>query len=148
MLSDSLITVATNRNVKVRLLISHWAHTSPKIVPYLKAIKLAGDACQSSAAPASPIDCKGTLRIKMFAIPGWNNTGIASEDIYYPTYSRVSHAKYIVTDNRVNIGTSNYEYSYFAQTAGSSFNTDFEPLRQNLESIFRRDWNSDYTNYI
>ena len=38
-------------------------------------------------------------------VPGWNQT--AGPNSTYPAYSRVNHAKYIVTDNRLNVGTSN-----------------------------------------
>lgn len=76
-------------------------------------------------------------------MPGWNST--AGPDAAFPQYSRVNHAKYIVTDRRVNIGTSNMQWSYFYQTAGTSFNSDDARLRNQLQSVFERDWNSAYT---
>jgi phospholipase D3/4 len=56
----------------------------------------------------------------------------------------VNHTKYIVTDRRVNIGTSNMTWDYFASTAGSSFNADHPALVRTLQSVFDRDWGSSY----
>jgi hypothetical protein len=57
---------------------------------------------------------------------------------------QVNHAKYVVTDRRVNIGTSNMAWGYFYNTAGASFNSNSTTLRAALEQIFLRDWNSPY----
>ena len=62
----------------------------------------------------------GQLEIKQFIIPGWDSTSGSRRK--YPGHTRVNHTKYIVTDRRINIGTSNMTWDYFASTAGSSFN--------------------------
>jgi len=49
--------------------------------------------------------CKGTLEIREFQLSGWNSTEDASRQ--FPGHTRVNHGKYIVTDTRANIGTSN-----------------------------------------
>jgi len=38
-LFGALMTAATTRGIRVRLLISKWAESSPRIFPYLKAVK-------------------------------------------------------------------------------------------------------------
>ena len=57
---------------------------------------------------------------------------------------QVNHAKYIVSDTRLNIGTSNWEWGYFHQTAGASWNTDETALVQAASTIFDADWDSPY----
>ena len=54
----------------------------------------------------------------------------------------MNHAKYIVTDNRLNIGTSNLAWGYFWNAAGTSFNTDHEGLRASAQRVLDRDWAS------
>ncbi|RLN26608.1 hypothetical protein BBJ28_00025466 [Nothophytophthora sp. Chile5] len=89
--------------------------------------------------------CSGRLEIKIFRVPGWHNTTApAGAKSQWPAYTRVNHAKYIVTDARANVGTSNMEWGYFYTTAGASVNTNHEPTRKALEEIFERNWNSTY----
>ncbi len=85
----------------------------------------------------------GSLEIRLFRVPGWDDTEGA--DRQFPGHSRVNHTKYIVTDERINIGTSNMTWGYFTNTAGSSFNADHPGLVAKLQEIFDRDWDSKYT---
>ena len=62
----------------------------------------------------------------------------------WPAYSRVNHAKYIVSDGRLNVGTSNWQWGYFHNTAGLSFNTDGAALVATAQAIFDADWASAY----
>jgi len=82
------------------------------------------------------------LEIKWFIVPGWDGTSGPGRQ--YPGHTRVNHAKYIVTDRRINIGTSNMTWDYFASTAGSSFNADHPALVATLQAVFNRDWASSY----
>merc|ERR1712178_384625 len=93
--------------------------------------------------------CAGTLEIREYYVPGWNGTSPSSSGFLgtnsqravknakrinrspvlntsaaWPSFTRVNHAKYIVTDRRLNIGTSNWQWGYFHSTAGASLNTD------------------------
>ena len=36
------------------------------------------------------------------------------------------------------------EWSFYFNTAGTSFNSDHFVLREQLQAVFDRDWNSDY----
>lgn len=60
------------------------------------------------------------------------------------TARRVNHQKYIVSDSRVNIGTSNWEWGYFHQTAGASYNTNDTALVAAAQAVFDADWESPY----
>ena len=124
------------------MLTSYWAHTNVHEVPYLKPLQENAQVCRTGPYP--PL-CTGSLEIRLFEVPGWDSTGNGKD---WPPYSRVNHAKYIVTDRRVNVGTSNMEWSYFYQTAGASLNTDHPLLRQGVQSVFERDWNSQYVYYL
>lgn len=59
----------------------------------------------------------------------------------------------MVTDNVAYIGTSNWSADYFINTAGVGFvledsdvdrNETTKTLRDDLASVFERDWNSAY----
>jgi phospholipase D3/4 len=101
--------------------------------------------CTSSVSNLPP----SLLQIKMFLVPGWNQTldypnTTKPNDPVFPTYSRVAHGKFLLTESRVNVGTSNYQWGYFYQTAGTSLNTDDAAIREGVEAAFDRDWNSSY----
>ena len=100
--------------------------------------------------------CAGSLEVRQYYVPGWNMTASAREcdgnasacgaerDAVWPSFSRVNHAKYIVSDGRLNVGTSNWQWGYFHNTAGLSFNTDGAALVATAQAIFDADWASAY----
>ena len=91
--------------------------------------------------------CAGSLEVREFFVPGWNQTescGGKCPSKKWPAYSRVNHAKYIVSDGRLNVGTSNWQWGYFHNTAGLSFNTDGAALVTTAQAIFDADWASAY----
>lgn len=136
-LFDSLLSAVLTRKVYVRLLVSKWAHTSGLIEPFLRALQEAADGGR-----ADDYMTAGQLEIKQFIVPGWDST--SGNHRNYPGHTRVNHTKYIVTDRRINIGTSNMTWDYFASTAGSSFNANHPTLVRALQSVFDRDWASSY----
>jgi phospholipase D3/4 len=136
-LFDALLHAVLTRRVWARLLVSKWAHSSRLIEPYLRALQRAADAGRADHRQTG-----GLLEIKYFIVPGWDAT--TGPGRKYAGFSRVNHAKYIVTDRRINVGTSNMTWDYFANTAGSSFNTDHPGLVGDLQAIFDRDWTSRY----
>jgi phospholipase D3/4 len=136
-LVDALLSAALTRKVYVRLLVSKWAHTSGLIDPLLSALQKAADAGRADSVMSS-----GQLEIKQFIVPGWDSTTGSRRK--FPGHTRVNHTKYIVTDRRINIGTSNMTWDYFAATAGSSFNDDHPTLVRTLQAVFDRDWASSY----
>jgi phospholipase D3/4 len=136
-LFDALLSATLTRKVYVRLLVSKWAHTSGLIEPLLIALQKAAEAGRADGFMSS-----GQLEIKQFIIPGWDST--AGSHRKFPGHTRVNHTKYIVTDRRINIGTSNMTWDYFASTAGSSFNDNHPALVRALQAVFDRDWASSY----
>jgi phospholipase D3/4 len=140
-LFGALLSAALTRRVWVRLLVSRWAHTSPLIEPYLRALRQAADAGRNDRYMTA-----GQLEIKQFTIPGWDSTDGPKR--HYPGHTRVNHTKYIVTDRRANIGTSNMTWDYFSSTAGASFNADHPRLVSGLQAVFDRDWASPYAHRL
>lgn len=135
--ADAILSAVLTRKVYVRLLVSKWAHTSGLIEPLLRALQMTADAGRADRYLTA-----GQLEIKLFIIPGWDSTSGGSRK--YPGHTRVNHTKYIVTDRRINIGTSNMTWDYFSSTAGSSFNADHPTLVRTLQAVFDRDWASSY----
>jgi phospholipase D3/4 len=75
-------------------------------------------------------------------VPGWQDT--TGSSAVFPAFSRVNHAKYVVTDRRANVGTSNMQWGYYYNTAGASFNTDDALFVATVQAAFDRDWASSY----
>lgn len=137
MLFDALLHAAITNGVQVRLLISKWEHTSPVIEPFLRGLKETAAAGRANYETAC-----GSLDIRIFYVPGWNLT--SGSNALYPDFTRVNHTKYIVTDKRLNVGTSNMTWDYFTNTAGTSFNSNHRGLVNKGREIFDRDWDSEY----
>ncbi|MBS0422335.1 MAG: hypothetical protein JSR66_31810 [Proteobacteria bacterium] len=136
-LIDAILSAVLTRKVYVRVLVSRWAHSSALIAPLLVALQQAADAGRQDRFMSA-----GQLEIKQFIVPGWDDT--TGVNRRFPGHSRVNHTKYIVTDRRVNVGTSNMTWDYFAATAGCSFNSDHPRLVRELQGVFERDWASPY----
>ncbi|KAH8032326.1 hypothetical protein HPB51_024103 [Rhipicephalus microplus] len=88
---------------------------------------------------------------KLFEVPAFT-----PEQELIP-FGRVNHNKYMVTDNKAYIGTSNWTPGYFINTGGvglvmdQSGNNDTsssQPIREQLNSVFERDWNSPYARWL
>jgi phospholipase D3/4 len=133
-LTDALLHAAISRGVHVRLLISQWPYTFPATWPFLQAL------CDWAAAAGEETD--GRIEIKRMILPGWDET--EDETRCYAGHSRVNHAKYIVSERRLNVGTSNMSWGYFTQTIGGSLNTDHPALIRQAQAVFDRDWESAY----
>jgi len=143
-LTDALLA-KLRQGVHVRMLLSLWAHSKSPQWKYAHAMIATAASCLAGHGHYDGI-CKGTLEIRAFEVPGWNLT--EGSEASFPPYSRVNHAKYIVTDQRFNIGTSNMVWSYYHNTAGASFNSNHSGLRSQLQSAFDRDWNSPYATTV
>nr|CDS30548.1 phospholipase d3 [Hymenolepis microstoma] len=139
-LSNALIRASLERGVEVRILVSHWAHTSPKLRHFMKAIRTLHGVNGAS------------LRIRFFVVP------VETPEQRAIPFARVNHNKYMVTDKTLYVGTSNWSGDYFKFTGGAGFvvecdedylsSTGAKCLRKELEEVFLRDWNSVYTDEL
>lgn len=139
-LNDALLAAAINNKVNVRILMSSWNHTRKAEILFLRSL----------------LDVSGSYKnvkidVKLFKVP-------ATPDQQKIPFSRVNHNKYMVTDNAAYIGTSNWSGDYFVDTAGvglvmepsmaSSKKRNSLPVRDQLQAVFERDWNSPYASSL
>ncbi|KAG9397090.1 PLD-like domain [Carpediemonas membranifera] len=108
--------------VGVRLMVSFWNNTNPIVFE-----------------AAATLAMYQNIEVRMFHIPD------LKEPLPFPTdHTRVNHAKYMVTDRKAVVTTSNWEANYFIDTAGVSLVTDNPELRAGLQAVFDRDWDSEF----
>ncbi|OWF53408.1 phospholipase D3-like isoform X2 [Mizuhopecten yessoensis] len=136
-IDDAFRRAAFNRRVKVHLLISYWQHTWEDMKIYLSSLN---DLWFKSYPELD-------ITVKIFEVPAFTDS---QKKI---PYGRVNHNKYMVTDKTAYIGTSNWSADYFIDTGGIGLviNQQRTPalskegdVRQQLEDVFLRDWNSKY----
>lgn len=130
---------AITRNVTVQMLISKWSHSSDLQVPVISSLNKFGSFCKFSNTKNHTSNpwCTGSITVKLFEIPDAKG--------YEPIpFTRVNHAKFMVSDNTLYLSTSNWSYDYFYRTAGVSLVTTHPNIRQTVQDIFTRDWNSAY----
>jgi len=121
---DNEIRLAALRGVKISFILASWDHTALDTVPYLQSLAVLPN-----------------IEVRLFVVPPWttsNGTAVP--------YSRVDHSKYIISENRYYITTSNWTPDYFLQTAGVSLTmVSGSKVWSQLEASFQEDWNSEYT---
>lgn len=137
--------VVFSKNATVKILVAYWAHFISGTDEYLKYLHYTNTLCFSSKYNK----CSGKVEIKYYVVPGFNKTGSAlqngtSTGNVYPDFTRVNHGKYVVSNVRAHIGTSNLVWDYFYTTAGVSFGTYNTAIVSQLKEIFDADWNSPY----
>mmetsp|Transcript_36715 Transcript_36715/g.75070 ORF Transcript_36715/g.75070 Transcript_36715/m.75070 type:complete len:156 (-) Transcript_36715:47-514(-) len=120
---DNAIRKASyNNKTEVRLLIGYWEHSIPVQQNYVQSL---------NALP--------NVTVKYFIVPQYK--------VNIP-YTRVNHAKWMVTDKQLFIDTSNWTGDYFTNTAGVGTNTNNVAAQRKGVEVFLRDWNSEYTHDI
>eukprot|EP00128_Syssomonas_multiformis_P003961 Colp12_sorted_trinity150504_noHs@7843 len=119
---DDCIKDAAFRGIEVRMLISIWEHSSPKQWPYLRSL-----------------DQLPNVHVRLMKIP---------EIEPQVPFTRVNHAKFMVTDQVALVTTSNWIGDYFTTTAGISFVTASPSLKRDLQGVFDRDWSSPYATLV
>lgn len=134
-IDDALRKAAYERGIQVRIMGSQWDHTLYGMKDFLKSLGSLNDVGEFN----------GKIEARFFIVPELQNKNIP--------FTRVNHNKYMVTDNAAYIGTSNWSGDYFVSTGGVSCiinqtNTSSDTIRTELELVFERDWNSQYSNEI
>uniref|UniRef100_A0A8B9RA30 Phospholipase D family, member 7 n=1 Tax=Astyanax mexicanus TaxID=7994 RepID=A0A8B9RA30_ASTMX len=135
-IDSALREAACARGVEVKLLVSCWSHSPGAMFVFLQSLAVLGK---------TPLSCN--IHVNVFEVPS------TPEQLLIP-FARVNHAKYMVTDRVVYIGTSNWSENYFTHTAGvglvvnqtgSVVEKRQQTVQNQLQEIFQRDWNSDYS---
>uniref|UniRef100_A0A3B4EQK8 Phospholipase D3-like n=1 Tax=Pundamilia nyererei TaxID=303518 RepID=A0A3B4EQK8_9CICH len=138
-IDTALRAAACTRGVRVQLLVSCWEHSSPDMFIFLQSLQV---------LRRHPLTCD--IDVKIFTVPS------TAEQKKIP-FARVNHAKYMVTDRVVYIGTSNWSENYFAFTAGvglvvnqtgSAVKPGQQTLQSQAEELFLRDWGSEYASTL
>ncbi|XP_063987276.1 5'-3' exonuclease PLD3-like isoform X3 [Diachasmimorpha longicaudata] len=131
-IDDALRSAAIDRRITVRLLISWWKHSRASENAFLKSLMDLTNSYKNVK-----------IEVRRFIVP-------TNADLDRIPFGRVNHNKYMVTDIAAYIGTSNWSGDYFINTAGigmvfedADHNNSYS-IRQQLEEIFLRDWNSPY----
>ncbi|XP_029296864.1 phospholipase D3 [Cottoperca gobio] len=138
-IDSALRAAACTRAVQVRLLVSCWKHSPASMFTFLQSLLLLNRP-----------QLKCDIDVKIFTVPS------TAEQMKIP-FARVNHAKYMVTDRVVYIGTSNWSENYFTRTAGvglvvnqtgSEVKKGQETLQSQAEELFLRDWTSEYASSL
>ena len=117
---DEAVRRAAGRGVKVRLLVSHWG---------------ANGHARSAVEALGGV---GNVEVRVIEIPKFSGGDIP--------FARVSHAKYMVVDDRAAwIGTSNWEGDYFTKSRNVAVVSEGGALAPRLGRIFDDGWTSAYT---
>ncbi|XP_048580894.1 5'-3' exonuclease PLD3 [Nematostella vectensis] len=128
-IDDALRQAAFDRKVNVRLLAGLWNHTRPDARNFLRSL----------AAINGTDHGKVSVQTRFFHVPTYTP---AQGKI---PFSRVNHDKFMVTDNTVYVGTSNWAADYFLYTGGIGYVIrGSNNVRAQVEAVFERDWNSNY----
>ncbi|CAD6191629.1 unnamed protein product [Caenorhabditis auriculariae] len=130
-LIDDALRAAAFRGVAVRLLVSHWDHSRPSIIPFLRSLVAINDAMPKTSTGF------GSINVKMFTVP-------ATPEQKKNPFTRVNHAKFMVTDDTAYVGTSNWSGDYFISTAGVALVVRQKAASRQLQEVFDRDWGSPY----
>lgn len=117
-LDDAFREAATVHGVKVNFLVSKWPHTNKHQRQFLDSLNM----------------IEG-IEVRFMFFP--------QADPEIP-FTRVNHAKFLVTDNSSLITTSNWEGDYFLTTMGVTQISNSSFLISQLQSRFDRDWSSQY----
>ncbi|CAN9514699.1 unnamed protein product [Ophioblennius macclurei] len=135
-IDSALRAAACTRGVHVKLLVSCWKHSPNSMFTFLQSLVVLN---------RPPLRCD--ISVNVFTVPSTE----AQKKI---PYARVNHAKYMVTDRVLYIGTSNWSENYFTRTAGvglvvnqtgSHVDQGQQTLQSQAEDLFLRDWSSPYS---
>lgn len=140
LIEDALKRAAVERRVRVRLLFSDWDHTNDEALMWYRSL----NAIQSKALNG------GGIHLKLFKVPKFDDFEKSIP------YARVKHDKYMVTDNSLFIGTSNWAPEYFTHTCGSSFvitprdkqSSVAGSVIEDMQNLFERDFTSEFAHEL
>lgn len=142
-IDDALRRAATTRNVRVELLFSNWTETKSIETMWYRSLNAIQDERLGG----------GGIHVKLFQVPALDDRQKSIP------FSRVKHDKFMVTDNSVYIGTSNWQPGYFTDTCGVGVVIEPRNWRdlqhgqavsiiKNMQDLFDRDFQSQYAHEL
>ncbi|XP_074604457.1 5'-3' exonuclease PLD3-like [Brevipalpus obovatus] len=139
-IDDILRSTVFKKYIDINFLGGHWRYSRKNMIIALRSLN-----------KLRKIKGGGSIEVKLMKIP-------ATEAQAKVEFSRVNHCKFIVTDNTLFIGTSNWSPDYFVTTGGVSFIMTLDSSRSNkngdvdlrtlLQQAHERDWHSQYSTAI
>jgi len=119
---DSALINASERGVKVKLIISDWNLSRSATDHFIELI-------------SNP-----NIEIKYTEIPEYSGG--------YIPFARVEHCKFITADSVCWIGTSNMSKDYFYKSRNVGVVVENGKFTQRVRDIFYKSWNSEYAHII
>jgi len=140
-IDDAIRRAVIDRGVRVKFLTAAL-HFAPESLYALRSLQLLGNAVSNG----------GKVDVKILNIPAVTATHRAF------ARERRTHRKFVLNDDTLLIGTSNWSGDYFVNTTGvaivmrqrlrgttdESTQQQQQPLIDQAEQLFERDWNSIY----
>eukprot|EP00019_Armaparvus_languidus_P002067 CAMPEP_0168598748 /NCGR_PEP_ID=MMETSP0420-20121227/11611_1 /TAXON_ID=498008 /ORGANISM="Pessonella sp." /LENGTH=411 /DNA_ID=CAMNT_0008636183 /DNA_START=75 /DNA_END=1310 /DNA_ORIENTATION=+ len=118
---DNALRRAAWRGVKVRLLFGLWEHSAPEEIPYWQSLSVLEN-----------------VEVRVFRVPALKGSPPIP-------FTRVNHAKFMITEKIAYVGTSNWDGDYFNSTGGLGWTITASSVKRDMDNIFQRDWSSVYT---
>lgn len=140
-IDNALRRAASERRVQVRLLFSDWSHAKEEEIMWYRSL----NAVQSKTLKG------GGIHVRMFKVPAYDDFQRSIP------YARVKHDKFMVTDNALYIGTSNWSPDYFINTCGVSVVIEPKDVNNhhlngtiiaNMQDLFERDFTSEHSHEL
>ncbi|XP_067136558.1 5'-3' exonuclease PLD3-like isoform X2 [Centruroides vittatus] len=128
---EALRKAAVEKKISVKILATYWKNTHPSMIYFLKSLAVLNSSMIH-------------IDVKLFQFP--SNTKISM------SLNRVNRNSFVVTDNDVYLSTFGWSGDSFLNTAGLGMiinqsqndTTKYQPIRQQFQTIFLRDWMSVY----
>ncbi|CAD6186880.1 unnamed protein product [Caenorhabditis auriculariae] len=142
-LDTAIRRAAFERGIRIRFLLSRWPHTFKEFYAYMYSLQDISNTLPCISYANSSCQKKGSIEVRLIQVPAMQYGAIP--------YARVYHNKYFTTETTSYVGTSNWSPDYWDFTAGIGLVLRAEdvsltsPIVADLNSIFERDWNSNYT---
>ena len=107
-IDDQLRRMAIDKSIRVRLLVSQWAHTPPAMSHFLKSLTDLSRVYPHVDIQVVRSSFTGDL-LFFLLMRFWNSQKVFSVPIFTPDqekipFARVNHNKYMVTDQAAYIG--------------------------------------------
>jgi len=131
-IDDAIRRAVIERGVKVRFLTAALHFTSESLYA-LRSLQIMGNAVSNG----------GQVEVKILNIPAVTDSHRAF------ARERRTHRKFVLNDDTLLIGTSNWSGDYFANTTGVAIVMrqkagNQQPLINQAKQLFERDWKSNY----
>lgn len=133
-IDDAIRRAVVERGVDVRILTAAL-HFVPESLGFLESLQIIGQGLK-----------KGSINVRILSVP------VITPFHHLIARDRRTHRKFVVTDDSVVVGTSNWSGDYFTSTTGAAIiirerpgdRSDRSSLIDQMRRLFLRDYDSTY----